>query len=147
MQKNYAVLFIKDRRLFNLNNFSMKNLFQYLILISIGLFLNSCYYDSFPEDVIDPPTPEEVSYVNDIMPLWVQCSGCHNGNIPPDMRDENSYDSLLNGYVVPFDSDGSILYESLFGINGVSLMPPSGQWPASKTNLVKAWIDQGAQDN
>lgn len=125
----------------------MKNLFKILILISMGLFLNSCYYDAFPEDLepIDPE--EEVSYQNDIMPLWVQCVGCHNGNEPPDLRDENSYNSLLNGYVIPNDADASVLYKSLLGTGGVSLMPPGSKWPDSKIDLVKAWIDQGAKNN
>ena len=117
------------------------------MLVSMGLFLNSCYYDAFPEE-LDPVDPsEEVSYQNDIMPLWVQCVGCHNGNEPPDLRDENSYNSLLNGFVVPNDADASILYKSLLGIDGVSLMPPGSKWPNSKTDLVKAWIDQGAKNN
>jgi len=125
----------------------MKNLFKILILISMGLFLNSCYYDAFPEDLepIDPE--EEVSYQNDIMPLWVQCVGCHNGNEPPDLRDENSYNSLLNGYVVPNDAEASVLYKSLLGTDGVSLMPPGSKWPESKISLVKAWINQGAKNN
>ena len=113
----------------------------------MGLFLNSCYYDAFPEDLepIDPE--EEVSYQNDIMPLWVQCVGCHNGNEPPDLRDENSYNSLLNGYVVPNDAEASVLYKSLLGTDGVSLMPPGSKWSESKISLVKAWIDQGAKNN
>ena len=124
----------------------MKKLFQILILFSIGLFLNACYYDAFPEEEVTPP-PEEVSYQNDIIPLWVQCSGCHSGNLPPDLRDEFSYDALLNGYVIPNDADGSVLHKSLLGIDGVSLMPPGSKWPDSKIDLVAAWINQGAQDN
>ena len=126
---------------------NMKNSFKILILISMGLFLNSCYYDSFPPEVIEPPIEEDVSYETDIMPLCVQCSGCHNGTEPPDLTDEFSYDSLLDGYVNPFESEESILYKSLLGIDGISLMPPGAQWPASKTNLVTAWIDQGAMNN
>ncbi len=124
----------------------MKNLFKILMLVSMGLFLNSCYYDAYPvED--NPPIEEEVSYENDVMPLWVQCVGCHNGNTPPDLRDEFSYDSLLAGYVEPFDAEESILYKSLLGIDGVSLMPPGSQWPDSKIDIVEAWINQGAKDN
>ena len=113
----------------------------------MGLFLNSCYYDAFPEAEDNPPIEEEVSYENDVMPLWVQCVGCHNGNVPPDLRDEFSYDSLLNGYVEPFDAEESTLYKSLLGIDGVSLMPPGSQWPDSKIDIVEAWINQGAKDN
>jgi hypothetical protein len=124
----------------------MKNLFKIIMLVSMGLFLNSCYYDAYPETEAIPPDVV-ISYENDVMPLWVQCVGCHNGNTPPDLRDEFSYDSLLAGYVEPFDSEESILYKSLLGIDGVSLMPPGSQWPDSKIDIVKTWIDQGAKDN
>jgi hypothetical protein len=124
----------------------MKNLFKIIMLVSMGLFLNSCYYDAFPETEEIPPDVV-ISYENDVMPLWVQCVGCHNGNTPPDLRDEVSYDSLLDGYVEPFDAEESILYKSLLGIDGVSLMPPGSQWPDSKIDIVKTWIDQGAEDN
>ncbi len=116
----------------------------------MGLVINSCYYDAFPEEEIidDSGTPnEDVSYQSDIIPLWAQCVGCHNGNEPPDLRDNVSYNDLLNGFVVPGDADASILYKSLLGIDGISLMPPGSQWPDTKINLVKDWINQGALDN
>ncbi len=128
----------------------MKKLIQLVILITVGLFMNSCYYDSIYEPINEDSDnggePGIVSYQNDIIPLWVQCVGCHNGNEPPNLEDD-SYNELLNGYVVPNDADASVLYQSLLGINGVSLMPPGSQWPDSKINLVKDWIDQGALDN
>jgi len=128
----------------------MKKLLQIVILIIISLFIHSCYYDSIYEPIdagSNGGEPIIVSYQNDIIPLWVQCVGCHNGNEPPDLRDDVSYDDLLNGFVVPNDADSSILYKSLLGIDGVSLMPPGGQWPDNKTNLVRDWINQGALDN
>jgi len=126
----------------------MKKLFQLLILITISLFVSSCYYESIYEPVgEDTDNLEDVSYQNDIKPLWAQCVGCHNGNEPPDLRDEVSYDNLLNGFVIPNNAEASILYKSLLGIDGVSLMPPGSQWSDAKTNLVKAWINQGALDN
>ena len=115
----------------------------------MGLFLESCYYDSFPEEVEGPgePVPEVVSYKNDIMPLWEgQCVACHKGNVAPDLRPETSYTSLLNGYVEPGNSEGSVLYQSLIWGDAVK-MPLDSKWPASKTDLVKAWIDQGAKNN
>lgn len=131
----------------------MKKLFQFITLFSIGLFLNSCYYEAYPE--YDPgngdgPEPEDVSYMNDVIPLWSQCVGCHKGSTPPDLRDDathSSYDNLLDGYVIAGDSEGSILYQSLIQSNGVSLMPPGSPWPQTKISTVKAWIDQGAQNN
>lgn len=127
----------------------MKKLFQFILMIIMSLTISSCYYDAFLDEVIiDNPTPnEDVSYQSDIIPLWVQCVGCHGGNEPPDLRDANSYNSLLNGFVVPGDADTSILYKSLSNLDGVSLMPPGSQWSDAKINLVKDWINQGALDN
>ncbi|PHS54648.1 MAG: hypothetical protein COB01_00435 [Lutibacter sp.] len=129
----------------------MKKIFQLLVLVSMGLVMNSCYYDAFPEEeIIDPGTGggavEEVSYSADIVPIWAQCVGCHSGNTPPNMQD-NSYANLLNGYVVANDADASVLYKSLLGTGGVSLMPPGSKWSQSKIDLVKNWINQGAKDN
>ncbi|HHC78851.1 MAG TPA: hypothetical protein ENK46_03145 [Flavobacteriia bacterium] len=125
----------------------MKKIFQNILMVSMSLFMTSCYYDAYKEevDIIDPGT--NISYKDDIIPLWNQCVGCHNGNQPPDLRDDVSYNDLLNGFVVPGDAEASTLYKSLLGIDNVPLMPPGSQWPDSKIDLVKAWIDQGALNN
>ena len=128
----------------------MKKILQLLLILGLVFSVNGCYYDSIYEPVIEDPgtgEPTEVSYANDILPLWSQCVGCHNGNIPPSFEDDVSYNELLNGYVVPGDAEASILYKSLLGTDGISLMPPGSQWPDSKINLVKNWIDQGAENN
>ena len=127
----------------------MKKILQFIILITISFFMNSCYYDSIYEPTDDGGNgggdPVLVSYQNDVAPLWSQCVACHNGNEPPDLQN-NSYDNLLNGFVVPNDADASVLYKSLLG-DGAPLMPPGGQWPDTKINLVRDWINQGALDN
>ena len=130
----------------------MKNFIKILVVIAMGLFLNSCYYDSFPQDIDNGgggEIPDDISYANDIMPLWEgQCVACHKGTTPPDLRPQNSYNSLLDGYVEAGKSAESILYLSLMHAPNVVPMPgPDSQWPASKTDLVKGWIDQGAKNN
>ena len=132
----------------------MKKLIQIIMMIVMGLMINSCYYDAIIEDDFVPiegdgdgdETPI-VSYQSDIIPLWVQCVGCHNGSEPPDLRDNVSYNELLNGYVVPGNADSSILYKSLLGIDGVELMPPGSMLPDEKITLVRDWINQGALNN
>ncbi len=112
------------------------------------LFLSSCYYDAYYELPEDDVITENVSYANDIQPLWdASCVVCHNGNVPPDLRPDTSYDALQNGWLVPGEAESSIIYQSLLGSNGVLLMPPGAQWPLSDTNLVRDWINQGALDN
>ncbi len=117
----------------------------------MGLAVGSCYYDALPEDDYVPTDPDDpgtvlISYQNDIEPLWIQCTGCHKeGGDAPNMQD-NSYQNLLNGYVIPENADASILYKSLIN-DGVELMPPGSAWPATKINLVREWINQGALNN
>ena len=125
----------------------MKNTIKILILMGMGLFLSSCYYDTFPEEDVTEPT--NVSYSEDIQPLWNNdCTSCHPRLAQPDLTEENSYNSLISGdYVVPGNADASVLYQSLLGSNGVSLMPTSGQWPISQIKLVESWINERAQDN
>jgi hypothetical protein len=123
----------------------MKKLFQFVTPIVMSLFLTSCYYDTVYEAA--EGGNENVSYQADILPLWGECVGCHNGATPPNLEDMVSYGELLNGYVVPGDADASVLYKSLFGIDNVSLMPPGSMWSNAKINLVRDWINQGALDN
>lgn len=121
------------------------------MVVVLGLAVGSCYYDALPDDDYDPvdpggPDPVVISYQDDIVPLWVQCTGCHKeGGDEPNMEDD-SYNNLLNGYVIPEDAANSILYKSLIN-DGVELMPPGSAWPSSKINLVRDWINQGALDN
>lgn len=115
-------------------------------MVFLGLAVNSCYYDELPDDDYDPINPVPISYENDIVPLWVQCTGCHKeGGDEPNMLD-NSYENLLDGYVIPENAAESILYKSLIN-DGVELMPPGSAWPSSKINLVRDWINQGALNN
>jgi hypothetical protein len=129
----------------------MKKVIKIFMMVVMGLFINSCYYDYIPDDdfvPIDGEEVPEVSYVNEIVPLWEEdCVQCHDGVIPPDLRNNVSYDELLDGYVVPGNADESILYKSLLGIDGVELMPPGAIWPDEKITLVRNWINQGALNN
>jgi hypothetical protein len=129
----------------------MKKIVRLIMIVFLGLAVNSCYYDALPEEDYDPvdpggPDPVLISYENDIVPLWVQCTGCHKeGGDEPNMLD-NSYENLLDGYVIPENAVESILYKSLIN-DGVELMPPGSAWPSSKINLVRDWINQGALNN
>jgi hypothetical protein len=128
----------------------MKNIIKFITIVAMGLIVNSCYYDVLIENEyipVDDANAPEVSYEMDIIPLWNQCVGCHDGTTPPNLTANVSYNELLNGYVVPEDSDSSILYKSLLGIDGIELMPPDAMWPDEKITLVRNWINQGALNN
>ena len=125
----------------------MKNILKILIIAGLLFTMGSCYYDTYPEDEVI--IPDEVSYKDDIEPLWkADCTDCHKGQTPPDLRVGVSYNSLMNGFVVANKPMESSLYLSLIHDPSVSPMPtPNTKWPGSKTELVRAWIEQGAKDN
>ncbi|WP_345190507.1 hypothetical protein [Algibacter agarivorans] len=117
----------------------MKKLFQILAIIGICLSLDSCYYDSIYEPIADDDdgsTIEEVTYNNDIAPIFGFCSNCHNGSQDPDLSEGNAYNSLVPAYVTAFDAEASPLY--------IKLEDGHQNQPASRIELVKTWIDQGA---
>ena len=87
------------------------------------LFGTSCYYDTKIEyDDGDngggvPPPEDEISFAESILPIIedYNCAGCHGGGLAPDLRSENAYNSLLNGYVVPNDAEASVLFQRMPG--------------------------------
>jgi len=122
----------------------MKNLHKLLILLGMGVFLTSCYYDTYLE--VEVPVPDEVSYSKDIQPLWnTDCVSCHGG-AAPNLEAANSYNNLMNGYVVAGNAEASVLYQSLIW-GDAKPMPPGQKWEAYKIQLVEAWIEQGAKNN
>lgn len=129
------------------------------ILISISkvtvlvlvLSLSSCYYDEevvIPEVVLDPD--EEISFVTDIEPLFSQpgkdCTACHNGTIAdPNLTEGNAFNAIVPDYVMAGDADNSDLFLNAPGNNhpidaGFSLS-------ANELALIKAWINNGAENN
>ena len=113
----------------------------------MGLIMNSCYYDAYPEyeEIDEGPgggeEPTEVFFATDIEDgIFVGfCDNCHKGAQNPDLRKGNAYNSLVPAYVTADDADGSPLYIKLNGgHNGVT---------DAEVALIKEWINQGAKDN
>lgn len=122
----------------------MKKLLKIVLVSSLSLLCFSCYYNELPEE-IPPEVPDVVSFSNDILPIFSQCTGCHNGTIAnPDLREANAYNALVPDYVTPGDADNSSLYNTLPG-NGHS--PISFTLSSDEIALIKAWIDRGAENN
>jgi hypothetical protein len=131
----------------------MKKLLQIVLISSLSLLCFSCYYDEIPEgiitvvtddDVPEIPDTQVVSFSTEIQPILNKCTGCHAGNISPDLRAGNSYNALVPTYVKADDADNSRLYNYL---------PSKGHHDVGLTlsvdeiALIKAWINQGAKNN
>lgn len=124
----------------------MKNIFKFIMIIGMGLMMNSCYYDAYIEEEITDPgsgggeVPTDVSFQLDIQPIFGKCVGCHGGNQNPNLTEDNSYASLVPTYVIANNVEGSALYIKL---------NDGHQGGVSNDNLalIKAWINDGAQNN
>lgn len=96
---------------------------------------------------VQPPAlsagEKEVSFSNDIMPIFKQFAGDNHG--PSASYSLASYEGVMKN-VVPGDPEGSVLYQRMTGKGG-PIMPPSGKLPDNLLKLVYDWIKQGAKNN
>ena len=99
-------------------------------------------------------TPNEVSFKNDIQPIFNQncvSSGCHAANKPAgglNLESASAYIELLNpksGYIDTLNPNSSLLYVSM--TSAISPMPPKGKLDDCTTQLVLKWIQQKAKNN
>lgn len=120
-----------------------------LILMSLILF-TQCYYDDVLPDIDIPDNKTEVSFQNDIIPIFnASCngSGCHNtGGTAPDLTPQRAYNALINGdYVDVSVPENSELFQWMKG-NRALPMPLTGP-NANYNSLILQWIKQGALNN
>ena len=94
--------------------------------------------------------PGKVDFRRDVQPLLKQhCVDCHGARQQMNgFRLDRRRDALRGGtraMIVPGNSAGSPLYHKLIGSQFGTQMPPTGPLTQEQTNLIKAWIDQGAE--
>ena len=119
----------------------MKKLFTCIILITIALNFNSCYYDEIFEQEIVIPPGTVVEFAADIQPIFAinNCTDCHNGSQNPDLTPGNEYNSLVPEYVTAGDANSSELYTKLSGGHA--------SVDATSIALIAEWINSGALNN
>ena len=129
----------------------MKKLILKGLLLSLSLIYISCYYDETVEvEIPDIPEEQEVSFSQDIEPIFVQegkdCTACHNGTVAnPDLRVGNAYNAIVPDLVVPGNAEASIFYQRLPGNNHP--VEAGFLLNVDEIALIKAWIDRGAENN
>ncbi len=104
-----------------------------------------------------------VTFSNDVQPIFnndCAFTGCHVSDHVTglDLTEGNSYLLLVNvtsyGYapilrVKPFDADNSALWNKIAGVEGYGDRMPLGgtPLPEAKIDLIRTWIEEGAQNN
>lgn len=142
-----------------------------VIIMVISAMLPSCRHelilplgpdsqDTIPNLPIDsadysgtPCNPDTVYFQNQVLPLLIsQCtkSGCHDVASHKEGVVLVDYQRIIStGDVTPFKPQNSDLYRVLNKTDPKDRMPPSPDAPLTtdQKNLIKKWIEQGAQNN
>ena len=97
--------------------------------------------------LLQAQTPGKVDFGRDVLPILRQnCMGCHgSAQQISGMRLDRRSAVLNRKGVVPGSSDNSFLFHRISG-NGYGMqMPPTGPLRAEQIEVIKTWIDQGAE--
>ncbi|MDG1253186.1 MAG: hypothetical protein P8N56_05850, partial [Schleiferiaceae bacterium] len=140
----------------------MRTIPSFTVLIVIfGLFFSSCTHDPLPRDPnpIDTTAvgslicdPDTVYFQQDVLPLIVSScamSGCHDAASAQDGVVLTSYAKIMQtGDIKVGEPNNSDLYKALVETNPNKIMPPPpASLTAAQIQLIKTWIQQGAQNN
>ena len=92
----------------------------------------------------------KLDFGRDVRPiLKTYCIGCHGPTQQMNgFRLDRRRDAMRGGTIAvigPGNSAGSRLYQRLIGDQYGLRMPPTGALPDDKINIIRAWIDQGAE--
>ena len=122
-----------------------------LLLFALFMIsLQGCYYDNEEYLYVDSANcnTTDMSYSADVWPVInASCTGCHGGANPSGNISLENYDQIAASAAISPGNYGS-LYGAISHASGNSPMPKnSNMLPACTIARIKAWIDQGIQDN
>ena len=96
--------------------------------------------------ILSAQSPAKVDFAKDVLPILRQnCVSCHGPSQQTSgLRLDRKSAVISRRGVVPGSSDNSFLYHRISG-NAYGLqMPPTGPLRSEQINIIKTWIDQGA---
>ncbi|MBM3851049.1 MAG: hypothetical protein FJ396_12870 [Verrucomicrobia bacterium] len=94
---------------------------------------------------------QKVDFVKEVKPIFeVHCVACHKeGHAKGDLRMDSKAEFFASKTVVPGDAEASTVYTTtILPADHDDLMPPAnkgGPLAKAKTDLIRDWIDQGAE--
>ncbi len=115
-----------------------------LILGSVLIGFASCEYKFIEPDTGDPVDPDEpISFSAEVVPIWStqSCTNCHNGGTAFSLASDGAYQSLTTRGLYDVDTpENSVILE--FPSTG-----HGGGYSGNQSEVIRVWIEQGAQDN
>lgn len=125
------------------------------ILLLGVLFLSSSCLNNVED--IRGSDQSDVSFISDVQPILQQyCTSCHNSNFAQNNADLTTYSAILNSVgieygntlVIPGNATASGLVDVIEpNPEKVRRMPLNGSLTGNEINTIKAWINEGAQNN
>ena len=97
--------------------------------------------------LLQAQTPGKADFGRDVLPILRQnCIGCHGpAQQISGLRLDRRSAALNRKGVVPGSSDNSFLFHRISGKGYGMQMPPTGPLRAEQIEVIKTWIDQGAE--
>jgi hypothetical protein len=131
---------------------NIKKAIAYTLVPMSLLSISGCYKVTTLYPDTDSIVNKEVSFVNDIIPVFSQkcgVSGCHSsGGTNPDLTPGKAYNALTNGgYINLAAPTNSKLYLRLSGKITPAMPLNSTNNPSNINALVLTWITQKAENN
>ncbi len=115
--------------------------------ITVTLWLSSVTVGAAQENEV---SPKNIDFVRDVAPLLDRrCATCHVGDRAKAGLDIEDRETVLQ-YVEPGDPENSSLWSDYLNAESphhnpaTSVMPLRGPIPQNELNIVKSWIQQGA---
>jgi hypothetical protein len=129
----------------------MKIQTKILLLVVVAVFFAvGCKYDwVIPEEVPDiDPNEDVIKFSEHILPIFTDnnnCTACHDGSQIPDLRTDKAYNSLNSTrYINKTSPEESRIYSVPHpDTDGHS----QKKYSATQAAYIKAWIQQGAENN
>ena len=126
----------------------MKSCFNIIAkLFLMMLVLSACEYKFISPDNGDPIDPElPISFSAEVEPIWTtqSCTGCHDGSGLFSLKAGEAYNSLTTNNLLDLDqADNS----KILTVPGSSGLHADKDYVGNQRELIKVWIEQGAEDN
>lgn len=117
------------------------------IMVAVILLFSAAAFVSCEKYSYDPPKADlttPVSFQTDIIPIFTgnNCTSCHSGGLPLDLRPANAFESLTSrGDINVGSPESSKIYTEL------NSSPHNTRCSVDDRNKILAWITQGALNN
>src|SRR6266480_2086574 len=108
-----------------------------------------CILAAIPSVVLFSQTEARIDFARDVQPLLKErCIGCHGPSQQMNGyrldRRSTALGGVVRANIVPGSSESSRLYRRLIGSQFGIQMPPTGALAPDEIDILKRWIDGGA---